>query len=176
MQSMQKLGLLALAAYLLVGGARADTALGEINIQLTGNIVDRTCIAAPGDVDKTVNMGTWATKQIRNAGDRSREIPFSLSLMGCPGSGKASITFSGTASTSNRELLALNGSSSATHIALELRDSNRIRLPLDQASLEMATDANGDATMVFYANYIATANDPQPGIANADATFVINYE
>jgi minor fimbrial subunit len=173
---MRKLGLLTLLACLLVGGARADTALGEINIQLTGNIVDRTCIAAPGNVDKTVNMGTWATKQIRNTGDRSREIPFSLSLMGCPESGKVSITFSGTASASNSELLALNGSSTATHIALELRDSDRTRLPLDQASQEMTTNANGDATMVFYANYIAIANNPQPGIANADATFVINYE
>lgn len=176
MQSMQKLGLLTLFAYLLVGGAHADTPLGEINIQLTGVISVRTCIAAPGDLEKTVNMGTWATKQIRNTGDTSQQIPFSLSLTGCPESGKASITFSGTASASNDELLALNGSSSATNIALELRDSDRTRLPLTQASKEITTDVNGDATMVFYANYIAIANDPQPGVANADATFVINYD
>lgn len=34
---------------------------------------------------------------------------------------------------------------------------------------------NGNATMKFYANYIALADGVQPGLANADATFLINY-
>jgi minor fimbrial subunit len=48
-------------------------------------------------------------------------------------------------------------------------------LPLRQASQEVSVDAEGNAVLQFYANYIATANNPQPGRADADATFVINY-
>ena len=38
--------------------AQAETALGEINIRLYGNIVDFTCVAEGNDSDKTVTLGT----------------------------------------------------------------------------------------------------------------------
>jgi minor fimbrial subunit len=73
------------------------------------------------------------------------------------------------------ELLALNETSRASNVAIEIRDRDKTRLPLRQASQEVSVDAEGNAVLQFYANYIATANNPQPGRADADATFVINY-
>lgn len=49
---------LTVALFALCTQAQADTALGEINIRLYGNIVDFTCVAEGSDSDKTVTLGT----------------------------------------------------------------------------------------------------------------------
>ncbi|HAO0526462.1 TPA: fimbriae assembly protein, partial [Escherichia coli] len=36
-------------------------------------------------------------------------------------------------------------------------------------------DANGNVTLNFFANYRALASGVQPGVAKADAIFMINY-
>ncbi len=154
--------------------AQAVTALGEINIELYGNIVDFTCVAEGSDSDKTVTLGTWPTKQLSTAGSRTQPVPFTLKLTGCP-PGSASITFSGKAEGSDNSLLALNDASAARNVAVEIRDRDKTRLALQQASQVVAVDAGGNAELSFYANYIATADNPQPGRADADATFMINY-
>lgn len=154
--------------------AQAATALGEINIQMYGNIVDFTCVAEGSDSDKTVTLGTWPTKQLSTTGSRTQPMPFTLKLTGCP-PGAASITFSGKADGSNNGLLALNDASTASNVAVEIRDADKTRLALQEASQSVAVDAQGNATLSFYANYIATADNPQPGRADADATFMINY-
>ena len=162
------------AGLCLNSAARADSSLGKINIELTGNIVDFSCVVVAGDSDKSVPLGRWASKQLRQTGSTSSLVPFSLSLTGCP-PGSASITFAGKPDPNDSTLLGLNASSDATRVAVEIRDSDRSRLPLQQASREVAVDAKGNATLQFYANYIATADDPQAGKADADATFTINY-
>lgn len=156
------------------GGALADTPLGEINIELYGNIVDFTCVAEGSDSDKSVTLGTWPTKQLSTTGSRTQAMPFTLKLTGCP-PGAASITFSGKTDPQDPELLALNDASQASNVAVEIRDRDKTRLPLQQASQDVVVDAQGNAVLDFYANYIATANNPQPGRADADATFMINY-
>lgn len=165
---------LALAIGLVSHQAQADTPLGEINIELTGNVVDYSCVVEAGDSDKVVELGRWATKQLRNSGSTTSLAPFQLRLTGCP-PGSASITFTGKSDDSDPGLLALNGSSAASRVAVELRDADRSRLPLQQASRAVAVDDKGDTTLQFYANYISTADDPHPGKADADATFLINY-
>jgi len=166
--------LVAVALLALHTQAQATTALGEINIQLYGNIVDFTCVAEGSDSDKTVSLGTWPTKQLNTTGSRTQAVPFTLKLTGCP-PGAASITFSGKADGSDSSLLALNDASAASNVAVEIRDRDKTRLALQQASQEVAVDAEGNAELSFYANYIATADNPQPGRADADATFMINY-
>ena len=160
---------LTVALFALCTQAQADTALGEINIRLYGNIV-----AEGSDSDKTVTLGTWPTKQLSTTGSRTQPMPFTLKLTGCP-PGAASITFSGKADGSNNGLLALNDASTASRVAVEIRDADKTRLALQQASQPVSVDAQGNATLSFYANYIATADNPQPGRADADVTFMINY-
>jgi minor fimbrial subunit len=72
------------ALFALCTQAQAETALGEINIQLYGNIVDFTCVAEGNDSDKTVTLGTWPTKQLSTTGSRTQPMPFTLKLTGCP--------------------------------------------------------------------------------------------
>ena len=160
--------------WMLHASAQAVTALGEINIEMHGNIVDFTCVAEGSDSDKVVKLGTWPTKQLRTAGSRTQPMPFTLKLTGCP-PGSASITFSGKVNGSNSGLLALNDGSTANNVAVEILDGDKTRLALQQASQPVTVDAQGNAELSFYANYIATADNPQPGRADADATFMINY-
>jgi minor fimbrial subunit len=75
---------LTVALFALCTQAQADTALGEINIRLYGNIVDFTCVAEGSDSDKTVTLGTWPTKQLSTTGSRTQPMPFTLKLTGCP--------------------------------------------------------------------------------------------
>ena len=166
-------GVLAAAA-LWLPHAQADSPLGNINIQLYGNIVDFTCVAEGSDNNKTVQLGRWPTRQLSTTGSRTQAIPFTLKLTGCP-PGAASVTFSGIADASDNQLLALNDASQARSVAVEILDGTKTRLPLQQASREVTVDAAGNAELAFYANYIAMANNPQPGRADADATFMINY-
>ena len=166
--------LAAVALVMLHANVQAATALGEINIQMSGNIVDFTCVAEGNDSDKTVTLGTWPTKQLSSTGSRTQPMPFTLKLTDCP-PGAASITFSGKADGGNNGLLALNDASTASRVAVEIRDADKTRLALQQASQPVTIDAQGNAVLSFYANYIATADNPQPGQADADATFMINY-
>jgi minor fimbrial subunit len=107
---------------------------------LYGNIVDFTCVAEGSDSDKTVTLGTWPTKQLSTAGSRTQPVPFTLKLTGCP-PGSASITFSGKAEGSDNSLLALNDASAARNVAVEIRDRDKTRLALQQASQAVAVDA-----------------------------------
>ena len=151
----------------------AASSLGEINIELRGNVVDFTCAVIASDSNKSVELGTWPTKQLQTSGDTTQPVAFTLKLEGCqPGS--ASITFSGTPAPGTT-LLALDDAVMAQKVAIELHDSDRTRLPLEQASQTVGIDENGNATLTFFANYIALAAGVQPGIARADATFMINY-
>lgn len=161
-------------AFMPVKGVLAASPLGEINIELYGNIIDFTCVAEGSDSDKSVTLGTWPTKQLSTTGSRTQAMPFTLKLTGCP-PGAASITFSGKTDPQDPELLALNDAGQATNVAVEIRDRDKTRLPLQQASQDVVVDEQGNAVLNFYANYIATANNPQPGRADADATFMINY-
>ncbi|AXE04682.1 fimbria assembly protein [Salmonella enterica] len=152
---------------------QANSSLGEVNIELRGNVVDFSCAVIAGDSNKSVNLGIWPTKQLHAAGDATQPVSFSLKLEGCP-PGSASITFSGTPAPDSA-LLALNDTVMTQKLAIEIRDSDLRRLPLEQASKAVDIDNNGNATLKFYANYIALADGVQPGLANSDATFLINY-
>ncbi|EEA9918600.1 fimbrial protein, partial [Salmonella enterica subsp. enterica serovar Infantis] len=72
--------------------SQVNSSLGEVNIELRGNVVDFTCAVVAGDSNKSVNLGTWPTKQLHAAGDATQPVAFSLKLEGCP-PGSASITF-----------------------------------------------------------------------------------
>ena len=129
--------------------------LGTININLHGNVVDFSCTVNTADKDKTVDLGRWPTTQLLSAGDTTALVPFSLRLEGCP-PGSVAILFTGTPA-SDTNLLALDDPA------------------LGEASPTEEVDANGNVTLNFFANYRALASGVRPGVAKADAIFMINY-
>lgn len=158
---------------LWISSGWAADPLGTININLHGNVVDFSCTVNTADIDKTVDLGRWPTTQLLNAGDTTALVPFSLRLEGCP-PGSVAILFTGTPA-SDTNLLALDDPAMAQTVAIELRNSDRSRLALGEASPTEEVDANGNVTLNFFANYRALASGVRPGVAKADAIFMINY-
>ena len=105
-------------------------------------------------------------------------MPVSLE---CPSSvaTKASVAFSGTAiNSTNSTVLALQNSAagSATNVGVQILDSTGTPLALDGATFGAATTLNDGTNVIpFQARYFATGA-ATAGIANADATFKVQYE
>lgn len=163
--------------FMVFSPAQAD--LGTINIKLSGTVVALGCTVDPGDADKTVNLGEWATKQLKKAGNSTSPVAFSISLTGCTASG-VTLAFTGTRDKTDNSLLALNddgGSDAAQGVAVQIMDGQRHRISIGDNAPRGVVDANGDATLSFYANYVATAdNSVKPGVANADSVFTLTYD
>lgn len=47
---------------------------------------------------------------------------------------------------------------------------------LSKKSEPIKADANGNASLIFYANYFVTKDEAEPGVGNAKMQFSIEYE
>lgn len=112
---------------------------------------------------------------MQNLGDRTRSIPFSITLVNCRAE-NVSITFKGQANKADSSLLALDESSTARNIAIELIDNNNKRLAIGQSSGNVKVSGIENPILHFFANYIATSSAITAGSANATANFVLNYD
>lgn len=149
-------------------------ALAEINIKLSGNIVALSCTVDSGDVDKTVSLGDWATKQLRYPSGHSEPVAFSIHLTGCTASGVA-LAFTGTRDATDNTLLALNDDSTATGVAVEIMDVSHKRITMGDSAERVVVDSQGDAVLNFSARY-QTVAAPSAGTADADSEFTLTYD
>lgn len=158
--------------------AHADGQLGGINIRLSGTVVALGCTVDPGDVDKPVQLGEWATRQLKKAGQTTSLVPFSIHLTGCTASG-VTTAFTGTKDKTNPDLLALESGDDdyAAGIAVQIMNSSGQRIPMGENAPRGVVDRNGNVTLNFRANYVATGNNGvRPGTANADTAFTLSYD
>ncbi|MBD8170382.1 fimbrial protein [Erwinia persicina] len=158
--------------------AHADGQLGGINIRLSGMVVALGCTVDPGDVDKPVYLGEWATKQLKKNGQTTLPVPFTIHLTGCTASG-VTTTFTGTKDKANPDLLALKSDKDdyATGIAVQIMDASGKRIPIGNTAPRGVVDGNGNVTLNFRANYVATGDDGvRPGTADADTEFTLSYD
>ncbi|MBS2140884.1 fimbria assembly protein [Escherichia coli] len=135
--------------------------LGTCYIKLHGTVVYFSWTVNPADIDKAVDLGRWPTTQLLTAGDTTALVPFSLRLEDCP-PGSVAILFTGTPA-SDANLLALDDPAMAQTVAIELRNSDRLRLALGEASPTEDRDANGNGTHTFFSNSGALAGGVRPG-------------
>ncbi|WP_075181764.1 fimbrial protein [Pantoea sp. 1.19] len=149
--------------------------LGQVNIELRATVINYSCTVAAQDSDKTVQLGRWATRDLGQPGGRTRAIPFSISLTGCPPASQPAITFVGRSASAEPALLALNDNSSAKNVAVELLNSDRTPLAINRTPTRVKASEQGDAVLTFFARY-ASLGAPQPGTADADATLTIDYQ
>lgn len=174
---LYSLFMVCMLAYMNMSAAMADV-LGEINIRMTGTVVAVGCTVDPGDIGKSVNLGEWATKQLKRAGNSTRPVAFSIHLTNCTASG-VSLAFTGEKDKKDNSLLALNddGENAAHGVAIQIMDSQQIRIPLGDNASHAVVDKNGNVILNFYANYVATADDGgTAGVADADSVFTLAYD
>ncbi|ENN7018147.1 fimbrial protein [Enterobacter bugandensis] len=149
-------------------------ALAEINIRLSGNIVALGCTVDPMDVNKTVTLGDWATKQLSFPSGHSEPVAFRIHLTGCTASGVA-LAFTGKKNNADNTLLALSDESTASGVAVEIMDAAHKRIPMGESTQRVTVDSMGDAILNFSARYVAVS-EPSAGTADADTEFTLTYD
>ncbi|EPH3386188.1 type 1 fimbrial major subunit FimA [Klebsiella oxytoca] len=161
--------------------ALAATTVNGGTVHFKGEVVNAACAVDAGSLDQTIQLGQVRSAKLATAGSTSSPVGFNIQLNDCDTdvATKASVAFSGTAvDTTNTTVLALQGSAagSATNVGIQILDSLGTPLALDGATFGAATTlTNGTNTVPFQARYYATGV-ATAGVANADATFKVQYQ
>ncbi|MFW1852607.1 type 1 fimbrial major subunit FimA [Acinetobacter guillouiae] len=176
---MKKLGLL--AAALVVSTTPFAATVNGGTVHFVGELVNAACAVSTDTADQTVDLGQHRTAKLAVAGEKSTAIPFNIKLVDCDASqvtNGVSFAFNGQTVTSNNKLLAVSSGSNepaAQNVGIEIADGASQILAVDGTGFSKETPIiNGTNTFPFTARYVATGAST-PGKANADATFVINY-
>lgn len=151
--------------------------LDSINLTLSGVITEKTCGVLSTEQDKKIELGTIRLGKGMFKGDRSSHVPIPFDVSSCPANGLVTITFTGTSDTVDTQLLAIdNVPKKAKNVAIEISDKDKKRVVLGKKSEPIKADVNGNASLMFYANYLVTKDAAEPGIGNAKMQFSIEYE
>ncbi|ATM85286.1 type 1 fimbrial major subunit FimA [Yersinia massiliensis] len=164
----------------LTGVANAATIVNGGSIHFKGEVVNAACAVDTGSIGQTVPMAQARTASLATAGDVSSSIGFNIQLNDCdPGvAGSVSIAFMGTAvNATYPTALALQASAAgnAENVGVQILDRIGTALAVDGATFSAETTlSEGIVIVPFQARYIATGT-ATAGIANADATFKVQY-
>ncbi len=165
----------------LVAGMAAGSVMAADNMLFHGALVAEPCTLKPGDEDIRLDFGTVIDKYLY-ANGRTPTKPFTLTLQDCDLSlgQTVKITFSGNKSLELPDLLALDGGSQASGIALGLETAEGKPVALNKPSQEM-TLASGSTSLALqvYVQGEPTAFAQKSiglGAFSAVATFGLEYE
>lgn len=165
----------------VMGLSQLALAAPENNVHLTGALVAQPCVIPPGEENIPVEFGTVVDKYLY-ANTRTKSEDFAIHLTECdPGIAQTvKMTFSGTPSLALPGLLALDGGSAATGVALGLETEDGSALPLNQATSAILL-TEGEMQLRYRA-YVQgepaaiAARTIGLGEFSATATFSLDYE
>lgn len=167
---------LCLCGVLFSGISHADTS----RILITGQVRDNACAVAASSTAVNVNLLVNAAKQLSSAGDTTPAIPFSIELSPCgPMATNVKVGFTGSADVLNNALLALDNTSSATGMGVQVLDSTRtgIKLNADSTELTWIPLTGGQPnTLDFFARLMATGAPLTAGTVSATAGFTLEFQ
>lgn len=156
-------------------------AAGENNVYLHGALVAEPCVIPPGDEEIQLDFGTIIDKYLY-LNTRTPGQAFEIHLEECDLTlGKTvSVTFTGTENSALPGLLALDGGSAATGIAIGLETPSAQPLPLNKASDKLLLQAGSNR--IALKAYVQGEPDAlrnqgiERGPFSAVATFNLDYE
>ena len=180
---------IAALAFMAMGAANAQS-VGQVNF--TGNIRHNTCSLKSDSLNQTVAFGTISPTQFTGIGSVAGNKAFKINLEGCtlgavpgapPGTNyprQAHVKFFGPNVDSNTGRLRLVGASSATGIQVRIKNANGLEMPLNQDTpttqlSTLITLVQGENSLDFSAEYIATAATVGGGAANTNVEFEVAY-
>ncbi|EGO3302083.1 type 1 fimbrial major subunit FimA [Salmonella enterica] len=181
---MNKLIISSIALSLFSGAAAADSASPvAVNggaVHFKGEIVNAACAVDAGSTDQTIRLGQVRSSKLAADGNVSSPVGFNIQLDDCDTAvaGNASVAFTGSEVSGKNNVLALQatGAGAATNVGVQILDSKSQPMQLDGTNFgSTILLTNGTNTIPLQARYIATGA-ATAGIANADATFKIQYQ
>ncbi|WP_196015402.1 type 1 fimbrial major subunit FimA [Klebsiella variicola] len=150
-------------------------------VHFKGEVINAACAVDAGSIDQTVQLGQVRSAKLAAEGNTSSAVGFNIQLNDCDTevSKKASVAFTGTAiNEKTPNVLALQNSAagSATNVGIQILDKSGKPLDMNGTAFSNATTLNNGTNIIpFQARYYATGA-ATPGIANADATFKVQYQ
>lgn len=152
---------------------------GEIFFK--GELVNAACAVDSASDGQIVKLGQVRTARLAEAGAVSENTPFNIQLNDCDSTvaKTAKIAFTGvSAGGDNDTVLAISSSSAggARNVGIQILDSKSEPMSFDGAGFGSATSLHDGKNIIpFQARYYALGKT-EPGIANAHATFAVQYE
>ncbi|MBI0277969.1 fimbrial protein [Hafnia alvei] len=182
-----KLSALVAASFIILSGsamaATTPTSVTGGTVHFKGTVIDAACAVDDNSIEQTVTMGQVRTARFGTAGAvtvgkaADQKVPFSISLKDCDSTvaSNASLTFNGTASAAYPSALEnAGGPGSASGVGIQIYDAKGAALSLGSASATVAL-INGENTLSFTADYVATKTTVTSGDVEATATFNVTY-
>jgi type 1 fimbria pilin len=170
-----------LLAQVLAVASPSVMAANENNVHLYGALVAEPCVIPPGDEEIHLDFGTIIDKYLY-LNTRTLGQGFEIRLAECDLTlGKTvSVSFIGTENSALPGLLAIDGSSTATGIAIGLETPEAKPLPLNKVSDKLLLQGGGNIiALQAYVQGEPKAITEQTigrGPFNAVATFSLEYE
>ncbi|QVM94314.1 fimbrial protein [Pseudomonas sp. SORT22] len=154
------------------GASAADQGNGVITFK--GAIIDSPCTIAQESQYQTVEMDQISNVVLKDGG-KSRATPFRIELRGCElGTIKsATATFTGSGSTANPQLLAINGTAKGASLAIADNKGDLIKLG-DAAPAQQLS--NGNTFLQFQAYLQGDMTTPKEGSPVAATIVPGNFE
>ncbi|HFK1871822.1 TPA: type 1 fimbrial major subunit FimA [Pseudomonas aeruginosa] len=161
--------------------AHAATTTAGGTVHFKGEVVNAACAVDAGSVDQTVQLGQVRADRLNASGQSSSAVGFNIQLNDCDTTTlkTAAVAFTGPAvDSANPNVLSLQGSAAggASNVGVQILDNTGSVVSLDGSTFSAKyTLTDGTNIIPFQARYYATGV-ATAGIANADATFKIQYE
>lgn len=165
---------IALAAVTL-GGLISVANAADGSVNFSGEILATACNVTNGPGKAiSVNLGKVAATSLNTVGAKSSSVPFDIKLDACPAQ-TANVRFDGTADANQKDLLALDASSAAKGVGIEIDSETGKIIPLYSPSDDITLTA-GSNTLHYLARYVATSLKVTPGVVTAASQFTIIYK
>lgn len=151
---------------------------GEIFFK--GELVNAACAVDSSSDGQIVKLGQVRTARLAKAGDFSENTNFTIQLNDCDSkvASTAKVAFTGVSAEGKDDVLAVSSSSAggAKNVGIQILDSKSAPMSFDGAGFGNATKLHDGKNIIpFQARYYALGAT-EPGIANANATFAVQYE
>ncbi|MBI6523063.1 type 1 fimbrial major subunit FimA [Proteus mirabilis] len=161
-----------------VGNGPVTVNGGEIFFK--GELVNAACAVDSSSDGQIVKLGQVRTAKLAKTGDFSENTNFTIQLNDCDSkvASTAKVAFTGVSAAGQDDVLAVSSSSAggAKNVGIQILDSKSAPMSFDGAGFGNATKLHDGKNIIpFQARYYALGAT-EPGIANANATFAVQYE
>ncbi|MBH3093036.1 fimbrial protein [Serratia ureilytica] len=179
-----KLNKIMLAAVMALGVSSLAHAAdqGHGKVTFSGSIIDAPCSISPESVDQTVELGAISNVALKNGG-KSTPRNFQIKLENCElttaGAGKnnaVSLTFTGSTSEANKDLLGITGTAKGAGIALTDGSGSQIALGTPTNARTLQSGANTLSFAAYLQGSSASNAVIVPGEFQSVADFTLAYQ
>ncbi|XGI79139.1 type 1 fimbrial major subunit FimA [Enterobacter hormaechei] len=152
-------------------------------VHFKGSLIDAACSVSTDSADQIVDLGQHPLHDFKTVGDKTELRPFTIKLEDCDTTvaSTASVAFSGAVDSANADLLAVDATAGngagATGVGIQILDESSNTVKPDGSTFSTAHKLiDGENVLNFKSQYVSTVASPTAGQANADATFIMQYQ